>query len=239
MTLGERIKAYRQKAGMSQEKLAALAGVSRQAVTKWESDQSAPSTGNLFKLAEIFGTTVDLLLDSGENQSPVSAEEIYQHFKREEEAKLAGKRKKRKERITAAAGVIAAYLIVYLAGRLIWCSASDVSLLGWLAQARPSGEHSYLYGWLLSSRLFWIAMGVSAVPALFGRYRFSCITFAAFVLGLVLGIFLGPYPPGAPYGHGDYGWAIWGGVWLLSIVAGIFAEHLKNTAVRREKEKFY
>lgn len=62
MTLGERIKACRQQAGMSQEKVAELVGISRQAVTKWETNQSAPSTDNLFKLAEIFGTTVDLLL---------------------------------------------------------------------------------------------------------------------------------------------------------------------------------
>lgn len=40
MTLGERIKSCRQKAGLSQEKLAELAGVSRQAVTKWEAGGS-------------------------------------------------------------------------------------------------------------------------------------------------------------------------------------------------------
>ncbi len=62
MTLGEKIKACRQQAGMSQEKVAELLGISRQAVTKWETNKSAPSTDNLFKLAEIFGTTVDLLL---------------------------------------------------------------------------------------------------------------------------------------------------------------------------------
>lgn len=62
MTLGERIKTCRQQAGMSQEKVAELLGISRQAVTKWETNKSAPSTDNLFKLAEIFGTTVDFLL---------------------------------------------------------------------------------------------------------------------------------------------------------------------------------
>ena len=36
MALGERIKTCRQNAGMSQEKVAELVGVSRQAVTKWE-----------------------------------------------------------------------------------------------------------------------------------------------------------------------------------------------------------
>ena len=62
MTLGERIKQCRQDAAMSQEKLAELLGVSRQAVTKWEADQSLPSTENLFRLADLFHTTVDSLV---------------------------------------------------------------------------------------------------------------------------------------------------------------------------------
>ena len=62
----KKIKACRQNAGMSQEKVAELVGVSRQAVTKREANQSAPNTENLFKLAEILGTTVDLLLASQE-----------------------------------------------------------------------------------------------------------------------------------------------------------------------------
>ena len=66
MTLGEKIKACRQDAGMSQEKVAEFLGVSRQAVTKWEANLSAPNTENLFKLAEVFGTTVDFLLASPE-----------------------------------------------------------------------------------------------------------------------------------------------------------------------------
>ena len=63
-TLGQRIREHRRRAGLSQEALARRMDVSRQAVTKWESGQSAPSTENLFRLAELFGTTVDLLLPS-------------------------------------------------------------------------------------------------------------------------------------------------------------------------------
>ena len=39
-------------------------------------------------------------------------------------------------------------------------------LLGWLLWERPSGGESYLYGWLLSSGLFWWAMALSALTAL-------------------------------------------------------------------------
>jgi len=70
MELGERIRQARQRAHLSQEKVAELIGVSRQAVTKWESGQSAPTTDNLFRLAEILGTTVDLLIaPAGDSRS--------------------------------------------------------------------------------------------------------------------------------------------------------------------------
>lgn len=54
MALGERIKACRQSAGMSQEKVAKLVGVSRQAVTKWKVNQSTPNTENLFQAGRDF-----------------------------------------------------------------------------------------------------------------------------------------------------------------------------------------
>ena len=50
--LGGRIREARRNAGLSQEKLAEQIGVSRQAVTKWEAGQAAPSTENLLRLAE-------------------------------------------------------------------------------------------------------------------------------------------------------------------------------------------
>jgi transcriptional regulator with XRE-family HTH domain len=53
MTLSEKIKEERNKMGYSQEKIAELVGVSRQAVTKWESGQSVPSMENLIALAGI------------------------------------------------------------------------------------------------------------------------------------------------------------------------------------------
>ncbi len=75
VTLGERIKNQRTRVGLSQERVAELVGVSRQSVTKWESGQSAPSTENLFKLAEIFGTTVDMLLDIPDEKNSKSTDQ--------------------------------------------------------------------------------------------------------------------------------------------------------------------
>ncbi len=63
MTLGEKIKHNRIKKGLSQEKLAEIIGVSRQAVTKWESNQSMPSTENIIALSSIFEISLDILAD--------------------------------------------------------------------------------------------------------------------------------------------------------------------------------
>ncbi len=61
MTLGERIQAHRKQCAFSQEKLAEIMNVSRQAVTKWEGDQSVPSMEKLIKLSEIFKIPLDQL----------------------------------------------------------------------------------------------------------------------------------------------------------------------------------
>ncbi len=60
--LGENIAKYRKEKGMSQEKVAEHMGVSRQAVTKWESNVSKPSSEHLIKLAKLFDISVDVLL---------------------------------------------------------------------------------------------------------------------------------------------------------------------------------
>ena len=61
-TLGARIVAHRKKAGLTQDKLAEQLGVTAQAVSKWENDQSCPDITMLPKLAELFHTTTDELL---------------------------------------------------------------------------------------------------------------------------------------------------------------------------------
>ena len=61
-TLGKRISANRKRLGMTQDRLAELLGVTAQAVSKWENDQSCPDIGTIPKLADIFGITTDELL---------------------------------------------------------------------------------------------------------------------------------------------------------------------------------
>lgn len=63
MTLGEKIKELRKKANISQEELAEKVGVTRQAVTKWESDAGLPDLENLKSIATLFNISIDELLD--------------------------------------------------------------------------------------------------------------------------------------------------------------------------------
>ena len=69
MTLGQKLKEIRKRFGMSQEQLAEVLNVSRQAITKWENDGGLPDISNLQEIAKAFGITVDYLLDD-ENQLP-------------------------------------------------------------------------------------------------------------------------------------------------------------------------
>lgn len=65
MELHERLAALRKKKGLSQLALAEALDVSRQAVSKWESGRSAPSTENLLRLSGIYGVPVDVLVNCG------------------------------------------------------------------------------------------------------------------------------------------------------------------------------
>ena len=64
MTLGQKLKEIRKRFGLSQESLAEIMNVSRQAITKWESDEGLPDVVNLQELSKVFGVTVDYLLDN-------------------------------------------------------------------------------------------------------------------------------------------------------------------------------
>lgn len=63
MKLNDKIWVCRKKAGLSQEALAEKIGVSRQAISKWETGEAAPEITKLPLLARTFGVTADWLLD--------------------------------------------------------------------------------------------------------------------------------------------------------------------------------
>ena len=70
MTLGERIAQHRKALGVSQEELGARLGVSRQAVSKWETNAAVPDMENLLALSREFGVPVAELTGTPERAEP-------------------------------------------------------------------------------------------------------------------------------------------------------------------------
>lgn len=68
MNIADRIQHLRKSKGISQEELADKIGVSRQAVSKWESEQSIPDVEKIILLSDYFETTTDYLLKGIEPQ---------------------------------------------------------------------------------------------------------------------------------------------------------------------------
>ena len=72
MTFAENLKMLRKQAGMSQEQLAEKIGVSRQAVTKWETGAGIPDIENIMAISTLFDISIDDLLSnkSGSKKLP-------------------------------------------------------------------------------------------------------------------------------------------------------------------------
>ena len=62
MNMADRIQYLRKTKGISQEELADKVGVSRQAVSKWESEQSTPELEKVIIMSDYFGVTTDYIL---------------------------------------------------------------------------------------------------------------------------------------------------------------------------------
>ncbi len=77
MTFAEKLKSIRKQAGMSQEQLAQKLGVSRQAVTKWETDAGIPDIENIMAISALFGISIDELL-SNERGAKKLADYLYE-----------------------------------------------------------------------------------------------------------------------------------------------------------------
>jgi len=77
MKFYEKLQKRRKEKGLSQEMLAEMLDVSRQAVSKWESGQSYPEMDKLIALSEIFGVTIDSLIKDGESLQDNKAQQTH------------------------------------------------------------------------------------------------------------------------------------------------------------------
>ena len=111
MTLGQRISMYRKSLGISQEELGARLDVSRQAVSKWETDAASPDMENLLALAREFGVSVAELTQTPEPRDvPVTDVPAVSPPRRGWWAVL---------------GALAALILVLLGVVIYWCVHAD------------------------------------------------------------------------------------------------------------------
>ncbi len=237
MKLNERIKHYRQKSHLSQEKLAELMGISRQAVTKWEAGQTVPTTENLFRLAELFEISVDQLMADQESSLSV-AEQVLRLLLAEEAEKSARFRAQIRSILKHAAGILLSFGLLFLICRLLFYpSATGITLIGLLLDT-SSYNYSYVFGWLTHQGIYGFSSVLCVIPVLLNRPRMGWMGFSGFTLGMILGEVCGKNPGGADLGMGHLGWLIWGCIFLVSLGFGWFLDRFSKDEISFKQRKF-
>ena len=72
MTLDKKLARLRKREGLSQAEVAEKLDVSRQAISRWESGESKPSTKNIQTLCKLYNVQMDSLLNDSEDELPVA-----------------------------------------------------------------------------------------------------------------------------------------------------------------------
>lgn len=87
MTFGEKLSKLRKENNYTQEQLADILGVSRQSISKWESDMTYPETDKLIKLGKLFDCSMDYLLNRDitekQNTKPPETGPLWDMFKKQ------------------------------------------------------------------------------------------------------------------------------------------------------------
>lgn len=77
MNLAEKLQFLRNKNRLSQEELAERLGISRQAISKWESGQATPDLKKLIIIADLYNVTIDSLVKDGDDFDIIQSDESY------------------------------------------------------------------------------------------------------------------------------------------------------------------
>lgn len=102
------------------------------------------------------------------------------------------------------------------------------------------GQPFYMYTPSWTARnVIWFAAFISVIPSLFGHYRFSMITLAGYVLGVIAGELFGGFRSDIPPEYRHYGWLIWGFVYLSAAITGILVEILRGHHRKKRTRNLY
>lgn len=129
MTLGERLLQYRTDLKISQDALAEKVGVTRQTVSKWETDQSTPEFNKILPLCEIFGITPNELI-KGEKEETVEQKEKIQEEQVEQEIIKRNRKKATIVSISVFLYIISIFAVAYMEESLQYDDGKTVMFLG-------------------------------------------------------------------------------------------------------------
>ncbi len=169
-TLGTRITLHRKRLGMTQDKLAEQLGVTAQAVSKWENDQSCPDITMLPRLADLFGITTDELLGRPQPEVVHQAEVVDEEDDDEEDGD--GKKFELEWDIGKMHGIAFA----------VW-----VLLVGGLCIANVIAQWNVSL-WSILWPSFLLMLGISGLVKRFNFFSTGCALFGAYFLVSNLGI---------------------------------------------------
>lgn len=207
MTIGEKIRNLRKDKGLTQEAVASALEVSRQAIAKWECDQSSPSTENLLKLANLFDVSLEELVDVKQYQT--TALEEYARRKLEEEQKQGETKTTIYKKIKEVAIIAAAYIVLYV--------------MSWLA-FHMAGVENCIWSWMKTYHILSITCGFSVVTVLLNRR----IASGSLLIGSIAAIFIANVAgavgiQNSPIGYNN-GWVFYLATLFISYTVGYFIE---------------
>lgn len=166
MTTGTKIQLCRRQAGMSQEALANALGISRQAVSRWETGEATPDTERVIQLSRLFHVTTDyLLLEEVDASAPVASAEAVptnDHALQE---------RRRQLRIFFAKCTLFGGLLAIIA-TLIGAGAYARTLTSWVTSQGRYGT-ALLESWLIYALFISVCVFLTGIVLLIAEYRRS------------------------------------------------------------------
>lgn len=223
MTLGERIAYYRGKLGLSQGELAEQLGVSRQAVSKWETDAGLPDLERLIALSRLYHITLDELVKGESPEETAEApEEVPVDAIIAKPAAPSGQ--KTIGYILLGVGLLCAVLAMFLnwallipAGYLLICAVLCLTLRRYAGRVILGGT---LLAILLPAQRWFggVSLGSVINPIVYQSEYFGIGLLISWALWAVLILYV-VLACGTPAGRNTPRWH-WGGQWYWGCMAG-------------------
>lgn len=189
MEIGDKIRALRKERGMTQDAVASALDVTRQAVAKWESNQAAPSTTNIMRLADLFQVQFQDLLS--QEEIPIAEIQKYIVKVAQAEEKRKNKRETAKHFFVSGLKISGCYFLLYLICLIIF------HLLG---------APDYIWSWSTSHYVLFASFLYSLAGCLLYREKMGYYTFFGTVIGLIAGSIVGAISTKSTILHFNNGW---------------------------------